>query len=501
MYISGTSRDQLTLFEEKLDDMISPDNPARFIDAYVDKLDLQKLGFKIPGSDCGKGRPPYKPSVMLKIYIYGYLNRIRSSRKLEAECNRNVELIWLTGRLAPDFKTIADFRKNNRKGIKKIFREFLNLCHKLELISFKCVAIDGTKERAKNHLDNIYRKENIDEISIKVQERIDKYLDELESNDKSEEAEYEFLSKNLTKKISQLKKSQDKIELIKHVFENNPELEIYFANDTDSRYMKDNNRVNAGYNCQTTVDEKNKLIIANDVTNESNDQHQLNNMKDKVSELKKDFEIKDKTIVLADAGYFEEREILQSQKDENFDVYVSHPRDSEKKKKKKKKAKKKDKIPGDKFQKDFFKYNRERDLFICPEGKELLKQGKGFIDKRTGTLKYKYICKECNGCCKKDLCTKDKRGRSIKVTEFFNEITEFREKCNSDIGKRLLTKRKEIVEHPFGTIKHNWGYRYFMQKNKEKVSAEFSFITFIYNLRRVLNLVDFDELMEALETV
>ncbi|MBU4270197.1 IS1182 family transposase [Candidatus Dependentiae bacterium] len=499
MFITGTSRDQLNLFEEKLDELISSENPSRFIDAYVDKLDLKKIGFKIPGTHGGKGRPAYEPSMMLKIYIYGYLNRIRSSRKLEAECNRNIEMIWLTNRLFPDFKTIADFRKDNKKGIKTIFREFLNLCQKLELLSFQCVAIDGTKERAKNHLDNIYRKEAIEKIGLRIQDQIEKYLDELEKNDKSEEAEYEFLSKNLREKLAKLNKSQDKIDIIKQVFCENPELEIYFANDTDSRYMKDNNRISAGYNCQTAVDEKNKLIIAHDVTNESNDQHQLNNMKDRVSALKNDFKIDSKTIVVADAGYFEEKEILKAEEDECFEIYVSHPRDSHDQKTKIKEEE--NKIPAKGFLKDDFKYDKGRDVFECPEGKELRKIGNGFIDRRTGTRKFKYSCRECDECNKKKSCTNDKNGRSIKVTEFFNEINEFREKCNSDIGKRLLAKRKEIVEHPFGTIKHSWGYRQFMQKGKETVSAEFSFIAFIYNFRRVLNLVDFDKLMDALVTV
>ncbi len=499
MFITGTSRDQLNLFEEKLDELVASDNPVRFIDAYVDKLDLKKIGFKIPGTNGGKGRPPYEPSMMLKIYIYGYLNRVRSSRKLEAECNRNIELIWLTNRLFPDFKTIADFRRDNKKGIKKIFREFLNLCQKLELLSFQCVAVDGTKERAKNHLDNIYRKETIDKIGTRIHAQIEKYLEELELNDKSEEAEYEFLSKNLTEKLSKLKKSEDKIDLIKQIFNENPEIDIYFANDTDSRYMKDNNRINAGYNCQTAVDEKNKLIIAEDVTDESNDLHQLNNMKDRVSELKKDFKIDSKTIVVADAGYFEEKEILKAVADESFETYVSHPRDSHDQKTK---VKEKDgKIPAKGFEKDDFKYDKDKDVFECPEGKVLIKIGNGSIDKRTGTRKYKYICRECDECKKRKSCTDDKNGRSIKVTEFFNEINEFREKCNSDIGKKLLAKRKEIVEHPFGTIKHSWGYRQFMQKGKETVAAEFSFIAFTYNLRRVLNLVEFDKLMDALKTV
>jgi len=496
MYINGISRDQLYLFENKLDDMISGTNPVRFIDEYVNKLDLIELGFSNPGTDGGKGRPPYNPAMMLKIFIYGYLNRIRSSRKLEAECGRNTELIWLTGRLAPDFKTIADFRKDNGKGIKGIFREFLKLCHKLELLSFKCVAVDGTKERAQNHLGNIYHKESMDQINARIQEKIEKYLEELESNDRAEEAEYDFLSKKLKEKLSKLKKKEDKIDIIKQMFAENPDLEVYFAGDSDSRYMKDNNRINAGYNCQTAVDEKNNLIIAEDVTNESNDMHQINSMMKKVTEVKEELKVEKKTIVVADAGYFEEREIIEAVKDESFDLYISHPRDSQAQKTKV--QEKEDKIPAKGFRKDDFKYDKEKDTFECPAGKILRREGDGYLDKRTGTRKFKYSCRECGECEYRSSCSNDKSGRSIKVTEFFNDITEFREKCNTELGKKLLSKRKEIVEHPFGTIKHHWGYRCFMQKGKEKVSSEFSFIAFIYNLKRVMNIVEFDKLMGAI---
>ena len=496
MYINGTSREQLYLFESKLDDIISEDNPVRFIDAYVDKLDLLKLGFTNPGKDGGQGRPPYNPAMMLKIYIYGYLNRIRSTRKLESECKRNTELIWLTCKLAPDFKTIADFRKDNRNGIKQIFREFLKLCNRLDLLSFRCVAVDGTKERAQNHLDNIYRKESMDQISARIHERIEKYLEDLESNDRAEEAEYDFLSKNLTEKLSKLKKRQDKIDIINRMFAENPDLKIYFAGDSDSRYMQDNKRINAGYNCQTAVDEKNKLIVAEDVTNESNDLHQINSMMNKIAEVKDELEIDNKTIVVADAGYFEEHEIIEAAKDERFDIYISHPRDSQAQKTKV--QAKEGKIPAKGFSKDDFKYGKDKDIFECPVGKILTREGNGYIDKRSGTRKFKYSCRECDECEQRSSCTNDKTGRSVKVTEYFCEITEFREKCNSDPGKKLLSKRKEIVEHPFGTIKHSWGYRCFMQKGKDKVSSEFSFIAFIYNLKRVMNIVEFDRLMAAI---
>lgn len=497
MYIDEKSREQLNLFEEKLDDVISEDNPARFIDAYVEKLDLTKLGFKTTGEK-DTGRPAYRPATMLKIYIYGYFNRIRSSRRLEAECVRNVEMMWITGRVTPDFKTIADFRRDNRKGLKNIFKEFLRLCHKLELVSLKYVAIDGTKKRAQNGLNNIYKREEIERIEKQINEKIDKYLEELDKSDNEEENEYEYLSRNLPKRISKLRKSKEKVEVIKKIFEDNPELEEFFANDPDSRFMKDNNRVDAGYNCQTAVDEKNGLVVANDVVNESNDLHQLNNMIDRVRELKEDLEEEIKTIAAADAGYFGEEEIIKAASLKDFDVYVSHPRDAVKKKK----SRKEDGIPAKGYTKDEFMYDREKDQFFCPEGKALIKRlGNGYIDKKSGRRKYQYICKECSGCSKRKFCTENKKGRAVKTTENFLKITEFREKCNTEFGKRVLRKRKETVEHPFGTLKSNWGYRYFMQKGIEKVRAEFSFITFVYNLKRVLNKVEFTSLMEKIEAV
>ncbi len=496
MYVNEEPRGQLNLFEEKLDDIIGEDNPVRFIDAYIDRLDLKKLGFRISG-ESDTGRPAYKPGTLLKIYIYGYINRIRSSRKLEAECVRNVELMWLTGRVRPDFKTIADFRRDNRKGLKNIFKEFLRLCHKLELVSLKYVAIDGTKKRAQNGLSNIYKREEIERIEKQINEKIDKYMEELEKSDQEEENEYEYLSKKLPERISKLRKSREKVEVIKKIFENNPELEVFFANDPDSRLMKDNNRVNAGYNCQTAVDEKRGLIVANDVTSESNDLHQLNNMINRVRELKEDLEEEVKTIAAADAGYFEEKEIVKAATLDDFDVYVSHPRDTGKKKD----TKNEDQIPAKGYTKDDFKYDKENDRFFCPEGKVLERLGKGCIDKRNGVRKYQYACKECKDCKKRSLCTDNKNGRMVKATENLKGIIEFREKCTSEFGKLVLRKRKETVEHPFGTFKRNWGYRYFMQKGIEKVQAEFSFITFIYNLRRVLNIVSFADLMREIEVV
>lgn len=493
-YIAGTPRNQLYLFEEKLDDLISEDNPVRFIDAFVEKLNMVALGFKFP--KCKTGRPPYDPELLLKIYIYGYLNRLRSSRKLEIECNRNVELWWLTERLAPDFKTIADFRKLNRKALKNIFKEFLELCHKLELISFKYAAIDGTKLRSQNSLNNIYKRDELEKVENRIKEKIKNYLEELDSNDEKEKNEYEFLSKNISEKIKSLKKREDKIDLIKKIFDDNKELKVHFASDPDCKFQKDNGRTNPGYNCQVAVDEKNNLIVATDVTDENNDTHQLCNMIDKISDSKKKFKKENEiTFLAADAGYYNEKEILSANQDQNYDVYVVHSKDARTKEKIGKT--KKNKVPALGYEKSNFKYDVENDYFICPVNKILNRNGKGTL--KDGLLKYKYRCKDCTDCKNKEYCTKDKRGRTIEATENVKEIVLFRKKCNSDFGKKIIGKRKEVVEHPFGTIKRNWGYRYFLQKGLKNVQSEFSFIAFIYNFKRVISIIPMEKLLESVK--
>ena len=491
-YIEGTSRHQLHLFQTNLDDIIPEDSPIRFLDTYVQKLNLEKLGFSIP--ELRTGKPPYNPELLLKIYIYGYLNRLRSSRKLERECKRNTELIWLTESLAPDFKTIADFRKDNRDGIKKIFKEFLKLCQKLELLSFQSVAIDGTKKRAQNSLGNIYKRSELEKIEKRIQDKIDSYLRELDENDSIEHDDFELLSNNIVEKIKKLEKRKDKLDIVKKIFEEEKDLEVYFANDSDSRFQKDNGRTNAGYNCQSAVDEKNKLIITNDVTNENNDLCQLNNMKDKISDTKEELEVECTTTLIADSGYHNEKEIMSAKEDEKFDLYVTHQRDA--KTLEKQGREKKGKIPAKGYEKDDFVYCKEKDVFKCPEGKELHRRGKGSL--KRGLRVYKYNCKDCSYCDKKHLCTESKNGRSVEASENMKEMMEFREKCNTAHGKAMLRKRKEIVEHPFGTIKGNWDYRYFMQSGMENVQSEFSFITFIYNLRRVLNIVPLEKLLESI---
>ena len=490
-YIEGTPREQLCLYEEKLDDIISEDHLIRFIDAYVDRLDLIQLGVKINDKDKGVG---YNPTLYLKIYIYSYLNSIRSSRKIERECKRNLELIWLTMQLSPDHWSISNFRKCNKKLLKNIFKEFLLFCKKLELLSFDCFAIDGTKMRAQNSMSNIYKRAEIDKLLEKIEDKITEYILELESNDKKEQDEYDFLNNNIPKKLKELKRNKDKVEVIKKIFEENPELERYFANDPESNFQKDNGRCVVGYNSQTAVDEKNKLIIATDVTNENNDKKQLNNMKEKVKEIKKELDVNNKSIGVLDAGYFSETEILDAIDDENMDIYIPHPKDV--KTKEKQGRAKQGKIPFNDFEKEHFIFDKEKNIYVCPNEKELTQRGKGRI--KDGVFKRKYQCSDCIGCKDYKLCTTNKSGRTIEVSENHEKMEAFREKSKTKLGKKIIQKRKELVEHPFGTIKRNLGFTYFMQTGIENVKAEFSFISFIYNFKRVINIIGVNDLIKAI---
>jgi transposase len=489
-YIEGTPREQLCLFEEKLDDIISEDHLVRFIDAYVDKLDLVKLGVKIKDKAKGVG---YPPTLYLKIYIYSYLNSIRSSRKIERECKRNLELIWLTMQLSPDHWSISNFRKCNKNLLKNIFKEFLLFCKSLELLSFDCVAIDGTKMRAQNSMSNIYKRNGIDKLLEKIDTKISEYISDLESNDKKEQDEYDFLNNNIPKKLKQLKKNKDKVEVIKKIFEENPELERYFANDPESNFQKDNGRCVVGYNSQTAVDGKNKLIVATDVTNQNNDKKQLNNMKGKVEETKNELNINNKSIGVLDSGYYSESEILDALEDENMDIYIPHPKDV--KTKEKQGRAKENKIPSKDFEKENFIYKKDQNIYVCPNGKELTQRGNFRI--KDGIKKIKYQCSDCIGCKDYNLCTTSKDGRSLEISENHEQMEKFREKTRTKLGKKIIQKRKELVEHPYGTIKRNLGFTYFMQTGIENVKAEFSFIAFIYNFKRVVNIIGVKGLIEA----
>ncbi len=489
-HIEGESRDQIVLFNETLDNIVEEEHPVRFIDAFVNKLNMKRLGFKV--KEAPTGRYSYKSETLLKIYVYGYLNKIRSSRKLEKECRRNMELIWLTGRLAPDFKTIADFRKANKKGIQSIFREFLKLCHKAGLLSFELVGIDGTKISAQNHNNNVYQRKNIDEVIRRIDQKIEEYLKEMDKNDKEEKNEFEFLSGNIEERFRNLKTKKEKAEAIKRIFEEDPELEKYYANDPESRFMNDKGKSDIAYNVQAVVDSKNKLIVAIDVTNENNDLKQMSRMCDQVEEIKAEFEVEKETIKVSDAGYYSEPQILECL-DKGHNVYMANPEDEYKRRNQGKDIKKG--ICEKEYRADQFKYDNERDVYICPEGEILKRRGEA-IRVKSGKEVYRYGCNSCKNCKVRNKCTTNREGRLIEIAVRKEDIEVFKQKIRSEIGKKIIEKRKEICEHPFGSIKRNMGYSYFLMKGKDNVLTESCLAGFVHNFIRVFNILGTKKLME-----
>ena len=321
-YIKGTSREQIILFNESLDNCIEPNNPTRVIDLFIDNLDIFELGFEIPKMKTGK--PPYNPKLLLKIYIYGYFEKIRTSRMLEKECKRNTEMIWLTRELVPNYKTIANFRKNNKKGIKNVFKDFLQFCKHANLLEFSFGAVDGSKIRAQNSLNNVYKRDNIENISKKIDEKIEKYIKELDENDKKDESlelKKDNNTQDILKKLEKLNKQKDKLEVVNKIFKDNPELQTYFSTDSDCRLQSDKGKVRPGYNVQTTVDNKHKLIVVSEVTNEEKDLKQMTPMVEKIKKIKKELGFTNKTDIDFDAGYFSEAEIIANKDDEEINIF------------------------------------------------------------------------------------------------------------------------------------------------------------------------------------
>jgi len=500
-YKQGIARDQLVLFNECIDNLVDKDSYVRVIDAYVESLNLEKLRFRIP--ELRTGVPPYRNEVLLKIYIYGYLDRRRSSRRLEKECLRNKEMIWLTEGLAPDFKTIANFRKDNRQGIRNVFKEFLLFCHRMDLLSLETVAVDSTTIRAQNGMNSIYKRSTIDKIKGKIKRRIDEYLEELDALDNKEAHDLTIKNTDVPKvlaKLKNIKKLEQKVEGVQEKFNKDEDLDIYFTTDPDSRFQSDKGKVRAGYNVQAVGDEKNKMIVATEVSQKANDLEQMTPMVAKIKEVKTDLNIEHETNVVMDAGYFSEKEIVNNRDEKSIKIIVADKKEAQKSNVEKREIKSKNKVPGQGYEIQDFKYDKEKDIYICPLGQQLHRTHKNPGRDRSGRKVFEYRCRDCGRCEKRKFCTNDKRGRAIKVSLDKESIDEFKESMKSDFNNKLMAKRKEIIEHPFGTLKRNMGYTYFMQRGLEKVRTEFSFMCFIYNFKRVLNMFTVERLLNEIKT-
>ena len=477
-YGTGHDREQVLIFPEAIDDYVSKDNQVRFIDAFVDELDMYKLEFT-HSQTCLTGRKPYDPRDILKLYIYGYLNQIRSSRKLEKETHRNIEVIWLLKKLQPDFKTIADFRKDNSRALKKVFRQFVMLCKGWELYGNELVAIDGSKFKANNHNSRCFTMKKIKKTLKEVNEKIESYLRELDESDESEESnngDIKLESAKLQEKIDQLKETQEKYKQYEKMLRESGEKQISLT-DPDSRMMKVKNSVHdVCFNVQAAIDSKHKLVADYDVTNEGNDQNQLSNMSEKAKET---LEV-DELEVVADKGYFKREEIKKCTEN-NITCYVPQSRKSHNRKK------------GLFTDKDF-QYDSSKDCYICPAGEVL--HPTTYRKERDENI---YTTRKCLTCSLRSKCTKDKHGRHIYRWIHEQIIEEMAVRVQENPDK--IKARACIVEHPFGTIKQPMNQGFFLTRGFEGVKAELSLTMLAYNIKRVLNILGTQNLIKAMRMV
>jgi len=474
-YIQGEDRQQITLFPEAIDDYISEENSVRVIDAYVSTLNMAEMGFLRTESK-ETGRPAYNPQDLLKLYIYGYMNRIRSSRRLETEAGRNLELIWLLRKLKPDFKTVADFRKDNKEAIKNVFKNFSLLCKDWDLYSKKVVAVDGSKFRASNSKRNNFNEKKIQRQLKYIDEKINNYLQELESNDKSE-ANINILSaEEIKQRINELNQRKAKYTAMQERMAITGETEIS-TTDPDARLMKaNNNGVDVSYNVQTVVDQKYKLVVDTEVINNAADQGQLNNMAVKAKQIFKVKRIK----ALGDKGYYSTNDLIKCAGN-HIETYVAKPKPSVK-------------TPDPEFSQEHFKYDKEQNHFTCPTGQILYASRVRKVNE-VEYQDYKNY-RACRNCKTKEHCTKSQKGRLISrnLNQEFLDTVDKRTREN----KELYVQRQMLVEHPFGTIKRVWGYSYFLMRGIKSVAAENSLHFLVYNLRRVISILGVKEIIRKL---
>jgi transposase len=473
-FIEGESRIQATLFPERLDDYIAESSPVRVIDVFVDELDFGALGFRTVPEDTG--RSPYHPATLLKIYIYGYLNRVQSSRRLEREAQRNVELMWLTGRLAPAFKTIADFRKDNSKAIQKVCREFVLICRKLELFTDAFVAIDGSKFKAVNNRDRNFTKAKMKRRLQQIDESIARYLGQIASADRQESAIAEPKTRRLDEKIKTLKEEMARLKKLEVRMLAAPDEQISLT-DPDARSMATSGRGTGmvGYNVQTAVDTKHHLIVTHEVTNLGHDRTQLSNM----SRQAKEVIGTDKLDVVADRGYFKGEEILACD-EAGITTYLPQPQVSAN-------------IAKGRFSKRDFIYIANDDEYQCPAGERLIWR---FQTEENGLTVHKYWSSSCPRCAIKSQCTPSPYRR---VTRWEHEAVLEALEARLDKQPERMRVRRQTVEHPFGTLKAWMGHTHFQMKTLNHVSTEMSLHVLAYNLKRVLNILGAKPLIRAIQ--
>ena len=457
---------------ESLDDYVGAENPVRFIDAFVDGLDLAAAGFGrvLPKAT---GRPGYSPGDLLKLYIYGYLNRIRSSRRLEAETHRNVEVIWLLRHLKPDFKTIADFRRDNRNAFRPVFRQFVLLCRQLNLFGGELLAVDGTRIKAVNNKDRNFTRASLTEFIKVADAKLDEYLQRLDTSDAAEQRAGGSRVKNLAEKVAALSQRRKRCQEMLAQLDRTGEDQISLT-DPDSRAMAAHTKVAVGYNIQVAVDIKHKLIVEQQVTNQVVDMGLLT----KTAEPAKEVLGVERIAVVADRGYFKIEDIEACEK-AGIEPYVPRPQRGPS-------------VRAGLFRKEEFEYDAESDEIICPGGQRLRPYSSSVL---RGLKKINYANKQaCRDCPIRSRCTNNSF-RSVSRME--NEAVLDRMQARLARRPDVLEQRREAAEHPFGTIKQWMNQGAFLMRGLQKVRGEFSLTALAYNVRRVLNIVSFTELMIA----
>ena len=469
-FIKGQDRSQGTLFPERLDDFVEEENPVRVIDVFIDDLDISGLGFK--AEPAATGRPGYHPKMMLKLYVYGYLNRVQSSRRLEVEAQRNIELMWLTGRLAPDFKTIADFRKDNPEAIRLVCREFVMLCKKLNLLSEKLVAIDGSKFKAVNSRDKNFTRAKMKRRLRDVESAIERYLAQLDETDKTEPAPDD--AKTLQDKVAKLREEMARLKKLEVRMLEAPDQQLSLT-DPDARSMNSRGTGVVGYNVQSAVDAKHHLIVAHEVSKVGSDRQQLS----KMAMQAKDVLGTNKLTVVADKGYYNGDELHECEQNDIV-AYVAKPRTSPNKAK-------------GYFDRSRFKYIKDNDEYECPAGERL-------THRTTTTDRHKtirrYWSSACGGCAIKSQCT---NGKERRVSRWVHEDVLERAAKRLRRNPEVMNARRSLVEHPFGTLKSWTSSNHFLTRRLSGVSTETSLQVLAYNMKRAINLVGTRKIMEAID--
>src|SRR3954463_8322900 len=474
-FVEEADRGQWTLLPECLDDFIDESNPVRVIDVFVDALDLAEMSFE-GVEPAATGRPSYHPSVLLKLYIYGYLNRVQSSRRLEREAGRNVEVMWLLGRLAPDHKTIADFRKDNGLALRRVCARFVELCREMGLLATASVAIDGSKFKAVNNRDRNFTRAKVERRRAQLEESVARDLSQLDTADLQEPSEgLAAKTAHLKEKLAKLESEMQRLAAMEKQMLVSPDQQISLT-DPDSRSMATSGRGSGvvGYNVQVAVDTESHLIVTHEVTNVGSDRAQLANVAKQAQAILQT----DKLDAVADRGYFNGAEILACDR-AGIAVTLPKPMTSGAK------------LEG-RFGKQDFVYLPEEDVYRCPAGEKLKYS---FTAEEHGQKLHRYTTSACRGCAIKGRCT---TGKERRITRWEHEHVLEAVQRRLDENPQAMRQRRETVEHPFGTLKMRMGATHFLMKRLPKVATEMALHVLAYNLTRVMNIVGVQSLIAAM---